>query len=96
MTSSSNQRLEARVTGRVQGVGFRYYTQQRARHLKLVGWVRNERDGAVRFVAEGPRFTLERLIIDLQQGPSISRVDAISTDWGPARDQFEDFTVRYF
>jgi hypothetical protein len=52
---SDKQRVEATVYGRVQGVSFRYYTQQKARQLGLTGWVANHPDGSVRLVAEGPR-----------------------------------------
>jgi len=91
----SFQRLEARVSGRVQGVGFRYFTRQAAQRLQLTGWVRNEYDGAVRFVAEGPREVLERLLITIKQGPPMSRVDGISTFWGDATESFKDFSVRF-
>lgn len=90
-----HQRLDARVSGRVQGVGFRYYTRQTAHRLGLTGWVRNEYDGAVRFVAEGPRETLERLLLHITQGPPMSRVDAVSTSWDRATGVYKDFSVRF-
>ena len=48
-----SRRLEAVISGRVQMVSFRHYTQQKALELGVVGWVRNEPDGTVRTVAEG-------------------------------------------
>lgn len=61
-------RLEARVTGRVQGVGFRQFVRYHARRLGLTGWVRNEPDGSVYLVAEGPRELLEQLLDAVRQG----------------------------
>ncbi len=49
------QRVTARYTGRVQGVGFRYTVQALAERFAVVGYVRNEPDGSVELVAEGPR-----------------------------------------
>jgi acylphosphatase len=58
------------VTGRVQGVGFRWYVMSRARSLGLDGWVRNTRDGSVEVWAEGPVLDLESLESSLRKGPS--------------------------
>jgi len=58
METDTQERLSARITGRVQGVGFRNFTQMRARQLGVSGWVRNEQDGSVRLEAEGPRGAL--------------------------------------
>lgn len=90
------QRLEARVTGRVQGVGFRHFTTQQARRLGLGGWVRNERDGTVYLVAEGPREALDALLDALQRGPSAARVTDVQAHWMEAAGTFDDFSVRYF
>lgn len=60
MTAPS-ERLELVVRGRVQGVYFRASTRDEARRLGLTGWVRNEPDGSVRVLAEGPRAALEAL-----------------------------------
>lgn len=70
--------IRAHVTGRVQGVGFRYSTQQQARRLGVTGWVRNERDGSVTVVAEGPKAAVDSMIEWLHQGPSFARVADVS------------------
>lgn len=57
------------VRGRVQGVGFRYFTKQRADAYNLIGFVRNLTDGNVEVVAKGPQKSLDNLIIDLKSGP---------------------------
>ena len=71
--------LEARVTGRVQGVGFRVYTRDLARKLDLRGGVRNGDDDAVYLMAEGPREKLDDLVNALWRGPG--RVDNVDTTW---------------
>ena len=90
------ERLEAHVVGRVQGVGFRYFVTQQARRLGLEGWVRNERDGSVRLVAEGSRSALEELVVRLKEGPAGARVQDVRTIWAAAEHAFGGFDVRYF
>ena len=58
------------VSGRVQGVGFRWFIQRQARTLGLGGWVRNRSDSTVELVAEGSSFDLERFESLLKTGPS--------------------------
>ena len=95
MAINNRRRLEARVTGRVQGVGFRAFITRQAQHLDVEGWVRNERDGSVRLVAEGPREQLERLLASTRQGPSMAHVDHVTQDWDDATDEFDGFSVRH-
>lgn len=90
------ERLEAEVVGRVHGVGFRHFTSQQARRLGVDGWVRNERGGSVRVVAEGPRELLEELLERLQVGPGGARVQNVHTSWMAASGEFNGFTVRFF
>ena len=68
------------VSGRVQGVGFRYFTQDTARREGLTGIVRNLPDGRVEAVAEGDADSLQRFEAALRQGPSRARVDSIEID----------------
>lgn len=95
METDTKERLSARITGRVQGVGFRNFTQMRARQLGLTGWVRNEEDGSVRLVAEGPRGALEDLFDAVREGPRMGRVEDIEADWNDPTEEFEVFQVRY-
>jgi acylphosphatase len=74
-------RFEATVSGRVQGVGFRWYVLDRATDLGLDGWVANAPDGTVVCVAEGDRDALVALETALRSGPAGSRVDAVRTTW---------------
>jgi len=66
-----------RVRGRVQGVGFRWWTHRQAERLGLTGTVRNLTDGSVEVMARGPGDALERLERALRLGPPMAQVDAI-------------------
>lgn len=94
METDTDVRLSARITGRVQGVGFRNFTQRRARRLGVTGWVRNERDGSVRLEAEGPRDALQSLVEAVGEGPRLAQVDDIDVDWSDADGDFDTFRVR--
>ncbi len=94
-TVSSHQRLTAQVTGRVQGVYFRAFTRNQARRLGLSGWVRNEYDGSVRLVAEGPREVLDHLLVAIRRGPSGARVDHVAADWSDATGEYDGFTIKF-
>jgi len=65
------------VTGRVQGVGFRWFVEREANALGLGGWVRNTDSGAVEVLATGTADQLARLRRALQQGPRAARVDEV-------------------
>ena len=90
----NDERLDATVHGRVQGVGFRYFVIHRAMALDLTGWVANEADGTVRCVAEGPRVALDGLVEALEAGPAGALVERVSTAFGPASGRFASFEVR--
>jgi acylphosphatase len=87
------ERLEAVVAGRVQGVGFRYFVRQTAGRLGLAGWVRNEPDGSVRVVAEGPPAALAALELALHEGPAGAAVRDVRASRGPATGAFDGFDV---
>jgi acylphosphatase len=89
-----NQRLCIRVTGRVQGVGFRAFVAQAAQNLGLVGWVRNVGYDQVEAVAEGQPADLQEIAMLVKAGPRISRVDEAFIEWQPASGEFERFDVR--
>jgi len=65
------------VTGRVQGVGFRWFVEREANQLGLRGWVRNNLDGSVEVLAAGAPGQLSALRRKLQEGPRASRVDSV-------------------
>ncbi len=94
MIDQGPARLEARVRGRVQGVGFRYFVLREAGRLGLAGWVANEVDGSVRCVAEGPRPDLEALLASLVEGPPGGVVERVETVWTAPTGGFDQFEVR--
>lgn len=94
MKPSDYQRLHARVYGRVQGVGFRYYVLNAATRLGLVGWARNRRDDSVEVVAEGEIDALKNLVQSLQRGSSSSQVREVITNLQEASGEFGSFFIR--
>jgi acylphosphatase len=69
--------VKLEIDGLVQGVGFRWWTRERARRFGLAGWVRNRSDGTVEVAVSGDADSVERFIEQLREGPSGSRVDVI-------------------
>lgn len=87
-------RLTALVKGRVQGVGFRWWTRARALELGLRGSATNLADGRVQVVAEGPEPALQSLLALLRGGSAPGRVDFVSERWGSPRGEDEGFVER--
>jgi acylphosphatase len=90
----SARRVHLRITGRVQGVGFRYYTEREAGRLGVTGWVRNLPAGDVEVVAEGTDDALALLVDWCRQGPPSAGVTEVTVQWSPATREFADFRVR--
>ena len=82
------------IEGRVQGVGFRYFTQDAAQALQLTGWVHNLPNGGVEAYAEGTKLDLESWIGSLRQGPPMSRVEKIEIEWLIPKNSTADFSIR--
>lgn len=84
------------VYGSVQGVGFRYTTQQEAQRLGLVGYARNLDDGSVEVVACGEAENVNKLIEWLKAGgPRSARVDKVLTEPHQPDREWSDFGIRY-
>ena len=81
-----------RITGRVQGVGYRYAFAERATALGVSGCVRNRLDGSVEAVACGPAETVQALMDWAQRGPMGARVDGVAV--GEAEGVFSGFEQR--
>jgi acylphosphatase len=87
------QAVRYRVSGRVQGVGFRAFVAGVAREQGLVGWVRNLPDGVVEAHAEGDAEALSRFEWSLWQGPALSRVDDVTTEEAVPEEGLRDFRI---
>lgn len=79
--------LTVRITGLVQGVGFRAWTEAAARTRGLSGWVRNRRDGSVEALISGPDEKIDDMLAYFWQGPAASRVERVETE--PAVQQMQ-------
>ena len=87
-------RLTALVTGRVQGVGFRYFVRRRAEPLGLIGTATNLPNGRVEVVAEGPRAACEQLVAALRGGDAPGFVGSVDVTWSAAEGGFRGFRER--
>jgi acylphosphatase len=79
------------ISGRVQGVGFRYALADEARARKLGGWVRNRRDGTVEAVIAGPEIDVEALVAWARYGPPAAHVSGVVVE--PTGDSGEEFAI---
>ena len=83
------------ISGRVQGVFFRAYTQKAARARNILGWVMNTRDGRVEAVLEGEKEQVKDMIKWCHQGSPMSHVTRVDVDWEDYTGEFNDFGVKY-
>jgi acylphosphatase len=87
-------RFHAFISGRVQGVAFRFFAQHVANMLGVTGWVANIYDGRVEVVAEGEKEVLEEFLIELKKGPRLARVEQVDVRWEDYQDEFVDFSIK--
>jgi acylphosphatase len=83
------------VRGLVQGVGFRYFVQQNARALGLVGYVKNLVNGDVEVFAQGEKEFLERFHTQLKHGPRSAQVRETRVTWKQIGMKYDEFKVAY-
>jgi len=82
------------VSGRVQGVAFRYYTRRQAKQLGLRGYVRNLPDGKVEIVAEGEAEAVDAMSAWARKGPPMARVSGVEVMEGDIGGGYVGFEVR--
>ncbi len=87
--------IQIRITGRVQGVGYRAATRQKAESLGLVGWVRNHSDGSVEALAQGGQGALDALIAWCGEGPPAAKVDAVTQTPADVQPGLQAFSIRH-
>lgn len=91
MTGEAGRKaVRARIRGRVQGVGYRYWTADQATALGLDGWVRNRADGSVEAVFAGAAEAVDEMLARCRSGPPLARVSAVETapEDGPVEPGF--------
>jgi acylphosphatase len=87
------KRVNVLVSGRVQGVGYRYFALEKAMALGLKGWVRNLPNGDVEALAEGPHDTLIAWLAQLERGPALAHVARLQTNWRAVEAEFTSFHI---
>ena len=88
-----NKAAMIKVYGKVQGVGFRYYTHKKATGLGLKGFVKNKPDGSVYIEAEGDEYNLSAFINWCHDGPTWARVSKVEHQFIP-NPNFDNFEIR--
>ncbi len=89
-----NERLHVLISGRVQGVGYRYAAYKEAIRLGVRGWIKNLPDGRVEGVFEGSRPVLNHLLAWCRQGPQTAMVSVVAHEWSACDTPFDAFTIR--
>ncbi len=85
--------VRAVVKGRVQGVGFRYWTKKEAYFLGLHGYVKNLDDGSVEAFLEGDEDAVKEMLEALHQGPDLSNVTEVTTQEHQFQNQYDTFLI---
>ena len=89
------KRAHVYISGRVQGVSFRYYTLRQASKQGVKGWVKNLPDGRVEAVFEGPEEKVQQMVDWCQQGSPAAQVEEVQINWSAAQNEWSGFNVRY-
>jgi acylphosphatase len=82
------------LSGRVQGVAFRYYAREVASRLGVKGWIKNLVSGEVEIVLEGKRKEVEKMIEWCREGPPLAMVESIEINWLPYSGEFNQFQIK--
>jgi acylphosphatase len=88
-------RYHVKVTGRVQGVCYRFFCQEMAEALSLTGWVRNLPDGSVEMEVQGKKPYIESLSKKLNEGPPLARTIDVQKNEIPVIDKEDSFMILY-
>ena len=88
------QHLNIKIFGQVQGVSFRYYSQEKAKGLDLAGFVRNEPDGGIYLEAEGEEKNLKKFLDWCRRGPAWAKVERVEVKEEGIKN-YKNFEIRY-
>ncbi|PDV89065.1 acylphosphatase [Rhizobium sp. H4] len=91
--SDRYEAVRVRISGKVQGVGFRMWTRDEALRLGLTGWVRNEADGSVAALVAGPDNAITTMIERLRRGPAGASVSGVETEATRLETMPTDFRI---
>jgi acylphosphatase len=91
---TKRSRAHVFISGRVQGVNFRWYTQRKAQELGLTGWVRNLWDGRVEAVFEGEENAVRRAVEWCHRGERPAWVEQVEVDYQEPAGEFSSFRIR--
>ncbi|MGD9364597.1 MAG: acylphosphatase [Desulfobacteraceae bacterium] len=94
-TMSEEARAHVIIHGRVQGVFFRYETQRAAERIGVCGWVRNQADGTVEAVFEGPSEKVDQAIEWCWKGSPLSQVTDVKVEKEAPSGDFKSFSITY-
>ena len=83
------------ISGKVQGVGYRYFTVKQADRFGLTGFVKNLPDGRVFVFAEGEKEIIQQFKTDLEKGPRFSRVENVEINFSEYKSKYKKFLVDY-
>lgn len=89
------KRAHLLISGKVQGVSFRYYTKKTASNLNLKGYVKNLPDNKVEIVVEGSDSDVNEFVEWCKKGPSSSHVSDIKINYEPYSGEFMEFEIFY-
>jgi acylphosphatase len=89
------KQVHGTIRGRVQGVGFRYFAQQVAAELGVTGWVKNNYDGSVEFLAQGTDEKIEAFLRNLSRGPASASVQDMQVRESSITREYASFNIRF-
>lgn len=89
------KRVECRIFGRVQTVGFRFFSLRAAKRFDILGTVENMSDGSVHVVAEGEEERVSEFVSYLKKGPLFAKVNEVQVTWSDSKNEFNDFRIIY-
>ena len=92
---SEESAVRVTIEGRVQGVGYRTFTHQKATQLGITGYIRNLGGNEVEVVAEGEKGSLEELVEYLEDGPARAEIEDVDLEWIDYTGDYIRFAIKY-